>query len=125
MKQLLTRGIASVSALIFVTAGVPVASADVRGQALGWGDVSVQGTTGAQRQDKMVDDLANGFEVVFTEVVMEVSPGEWQTNYESARRYGISDREADELIRIMEADGTTAGLDKVYDQRTWPPMPAV
>ncbi|AZA12139.1 hypothetical protein [Corynebacterium gerontici] len=56
----------------------------------------------SQEEQQLVDNVEQGFETLFTEVVRETSPGVWEVDPEAAARYGISLEKANALARMME-----------------------
>lgn len=51
---------------------------------------------------RLSQELAEGLEKVFTEVVYEQSPGNWVVDYVAAEREGISVEDAESLVKMME-----------------------
>ncbi|WP_293953026.1 hypothetical protein, partial [uncultured Corynebacterium sp.] len=56
-----------------------------------------------EEQEKISQELSEGFETLFTEVVYEQSPGKWAVDYEAAERENVSAEEAESLVEFMEA----------------------
>lgn len=54
-------------------------------------------------QESISQELSEGFETLFSEVIYEQSPGKWSVNREAAAREGISINEAESLVKFMEA----------------------
>ena len=56
-----------------------------------------------EEQEKISQELSEGFETLFTEVIYEQSPGKWAVDYEAAERENVSAEEAESLVEFMEA----------------------
>lgn len=56
-----------------------------------------------EEQEKISQELSEGFETLFTEVIYEQSPGKWSVDYEAAERENVSAEEAESLVEFMEA----------------------
>lgn len=55
------------------------------------------------KQEAISQEISQGFETLFTEVVYENAPGSWSVDHAAAEREGVSLEEAEALAKIMEA----------------------
>lgn len=61
-------------------------------------------TSAAQQQ--ITEELAGGFETLFTEVIRENADGTWSVDYSAAESFGISPEEAEALVTLMASPET-------------------
>lgn len=64
---------------------------------------TVQDQLSGEELRQAEEDLAQGFETLFTEVVYETSDGRWGVNEVAAEEYGLSVEEAKRLASYMES----------------------